>query len=95
MPAFVAGQPRPKVSGIRVKRGLYRAMSGVIVNADVNGSANIGRKVIQNSKFLARLDRSLAARPVRIDPLKVFFRNNGEKTVEASNLAYQERYNER
>lgn len=58
-------------SGSRVKRGLYRSSNGTLVNADCNGSANIGRKVIQNSKFLGRLDRSLAARPVRINPLKV------------------------
>jgi IS605 OrfB family transposase len=58
-------------SGSRVKRGLYRSSDGTLVNADCNGSANIGRKVIQNSEFLGRLDRSLAARPVRINPLKV------------------------
>lgn len=58
-------------SGSRVKRGLYRASDGTLVNADCNGSANIGRKVIWNSEFLGRLDRSLAARPVRINPLKV------------------------
>lgn len=58
-------------SGSRVKRGLYRSSEGTLVNADCNGSANIGRKVIQNSEFLGRLDRSLAARPVRINPLKV------------------------
>ena len=58
-------------SGSRLKRGLYRSSDGTLVNADCNGSANIGRKVIQNSEFLGRLDRSLAARPVRINPLKV------------------------
>jgi len=60
-----------KFSGSRVKRGLYRSSDGTLVNADCNGSANIGRKVIQNSEFLGRLDRSLAARPVRINPLNV------------------------
>jgi len=59
-------------SGSRVKRGLYCSSDGALVNADCNGSANIGRKVIQNSEFLGRLDRSLAARPVRINPLEIF-----------------------
>ncbi|WP_442938331.1 hypothetical protein [Nostoc sp.] len=30
-----------KASGRRVERGLYRSANGLIVNADLNGSANI------------------------------------------------------
>jgi len=37
-----------KASGKRVKRGLYRTKTGLIVNADLNGSANILRKVTSN-----------------------------------------------
>ena len=37
-----------KASGKRVKRGLYRTKTGLIVNADLNGSANILRKVASN-----------------------------------------------
>jgi transposase len=59
-------------SGKRVKRGLYRSADGQVVNADVNGSCNIGRKVIGNEDLFLRLDKSLAARPVRINPLKAF-----------------------
>jgi len=40
------------------------------LNADVNGSANIGRKVIRDEDLIFRLDRSLAARPLAINPLK-------------------------
>ena len=69
LPAY--GEAEPQFSGKRVKRGLYRAADGRLVNADVNGSANIGRKVIQNSEFLGRLDRSVAATPVAINPLKL------------------------
>ena len=58
----------PKFSGKRKYRGLYVA-NGFAVNADVNGSLNIGRKVIP--KFLGIGDRSLAARPIVINPLKV------------------------
>lgn len=60
-----------KFSGRRMKRGLYRSADGRVVNADVNGSCNIGRKVIGNAEFLSQLDKSLAARPVRINPLRV------------------------
>jgi len=61
------------ISGRRVHRGLYRASDGRSLNADVNGSCNIGRKVFRDDDdFIVRLDRSLAARPERIDVLKVF-----------------------
>jgi len=35
-------------------------------------SANIGRKVIRNEDVILRLDKSLAARPVRVNPLRFF-----------------------
>jgi len=59
-------------SGNRVKRGLYRSADGRVINADVNGSANIGRKVIRDEDVILRLDRSVAATPVRVNPLKFF-----------------------
>nr|MDJ0731855.1 hypothetical protein [Crocosphaera sp.] len=31
-------------SGQRIKRGLYRTLEKKLVNSDINGSANIGRK---------------------------------------------------
>ncbi len=64
LPEYVSGI-KHKFSGKRVGRGRYRS-------SDVNGSANIGRKVIGDVDFLSRLDKSLAARPVRINPLKAF-----------------------
>ena len=84
IPAFEHGVKPPIFSGKR-DRGLYK-LANRTLNADVNGSANIGRKVIQNEEILLRLDRSLVARPVRINPLKSFSRNNGEKPVDTSNL---------
>lgn len=69
-PLPVYGEQEPEFSGKRVKRGLYRAADGRLLNADVNGSANIGRKVIGDSDIIARLDRSLAARPLAINPLR-------------------------
>lgn len=65
------GEAEPIFSGKRVKRGLYRTANGRLINADVNGSANIGRKVIQNEEIIQGLDRSVAATPVRVNPLKI------------------------
>lgn len=35
-----------KYKGRRVKRGLFRTSKGILINADVNGSLNIGRKYL-------------------------------------------------
>ncbi|WP_371416104.1 IS200/IS605 family accessory protein TnpB-related protein [Aphanizomenon sp. UHCC 0183] len=37
-----------KASGMRVKRGLYQSGNGSMINADLNGAANILRKVASN-----------------------------------------------
>jgi IS605 OrfB family transposase len=55
-------------SGKRKHRGLYVSKDGFALNADVNGSLNIGRKVFP--EFLGIGDRSLVARPVVVNPLK-------------------------
>jgi transposase len=49
-------------------RRLYVARDGFAVNADINASLNIGRKVIP--EFLGIGDRSVAATPVIVNPLK-------------------------
>ena len=53
-------------SGKRIQRGLYRSKSGRLLNADVNGAANILRKSKQNLKFkrlcVGLLDRLLRIR---------------------------------
>jgi len=67
LPAYEKGVTHT-FSGKRKYRGLYISKDGFAVNADVNGSLNIGRKVIP--EFLGIGDRSLAARPVVINPLK-------------------------
>ncbi len=40
---------KPRFSGKREKRGLYRALDGRRINADINGSYNILRKAFPNS----------------------------------------------
>ena len=52
-------------SGKRIKRGLYKSKSGSLINADVNGAANILRKSKQNLDF-ERLCVGLLGRPLRI-----------------------------
>jgi len=69
LPKYSPDEQPPQFSGKRIKRGLYKSKNGTLLNADVNGSGNIGRKVIPNSTFGTQWDRSLAARPVRINPL--------------------------
>ena len=48
-------------SGKRVKRGLYRTKENLLVNADINGAANILRKVFPK---VTRWDRGIVAVPV-------------------------------
>ncbi len=67
LPQFQQGKTH-EFSGKRVKRGLYLTKDKFALNADINASLNIGRKVIP--EFLGIRDRSLAARPVRINPLR-------------------------
>ena len=52
-------------SGKRIHRGLYKTKDGTIVNADINGAANILRKSKQNFDFEG-LCRGLLASPLRI-----------------------------
>ncbi|HAA28809.1 MAG TPA: transposase [Cyanobacteria bacterium UBA8553] len=40
------GEAKPKFSGNRIFRGLYKTGKGLLINADTNGSLNIARKVI-------------------------------------------------
>ncbi|MBR8833944.1 MAG: transposase [Stigonema ocellatum SAG 48.90 = DSM 106950] len=56
-----------KASGLRTKRGLYRTKDGSLVNADLNGAANILRKVAGNLSIdLSRLGRRCLSSVARI-----------------------------
>ncbi|MBU8908418.1 RNA-guided endonuclease InsQ/TnpB family protein [Desertibacillus haloalkaliphilus] len=52
-------------SGKRVKRGLYKTMKNIYVNADINAAANILRKSKHNIEF-DKVCRGLLAAPMRI-----------------------------
>jgi len=64
---------KPKFSGKRIKRGLYRASDGRIINADINGAGNTIRKVapkafgskgVEDGKV--RFSHALVVHPVRL-----------------------------
>lgn len=63
------GDKKPKFSGKRVKRGLYRSKDGQLINSDVNGSYNIIRKVKSNA-FNSYDLKALPFMPVTLDPLR-------------------------
>ena len=44
IPTYGVDDKNAVFSGLRIKRGLYRTSSGLVVNADINGAANILRK---------------------------------------------------
>lgn len=62
------GKTAPSFSGKRIKRGLYRSLDGRLINADVNASLNIGRKVIPD--FMKGIE-ALPFVPVVVDPLRM------------------------
>jgi putative transposase len=56
-----------KASGKRIERGLYRSKHGFLTNGDLNGSANILRKVASNLGIdLSRLGRRCLATVARV-----------------------------
>ena len=61
LPTWNAKKKEYMFSGKRVKRGLYRTKENLLVNADINGAANILRKVFPK---VTRWDRGIVAVPV-------------------------------
>jgi len=54
-----------KFSGKRIKRGMYKSKEGILVNADVNGSYNIIRKVVPNA--FANGIEGVGLHPIRVN----------------------------
>jgi putative transposase len=68
MPVYNADNPvKPKFSGRRVKRGLYKTKNGHLINADCNGSLNIGFK--SKHEDFGRVSRVCLTQPVRVNVL--------------------------
>ena len=53
--------------GKRKYRGLFQSSIGKLINADVNGSIGIGRKVFGDSVVTQILDRGLAFNPIKLN----------------------------
>ena len=70
--SFLDNEPCVKHSeykGKRIKRGLFRAGDGRLINADVNGSANIVKKAFPNA--FAEGIQGVVVCPVRVTPYKM------------------------
>ena len=69
IPVYNADNPSErKFSGRRVKRGLYKSKDGHLINADANGSLNIGFK--SKHKGFSRVSRVCLTQPVRVNVLR-------------------------
>lgn len=55
--------------GSRLKRGLFKSSTGKVINADINGSANILRKVIPDILLKNQGIVGLMFNPIKIQPL--------------------------
>lgn len=63
------GDKKPQFKGHRIARGLYKTLDNRLLNADVNGSFNIIRKVIPD--VLDQGIKGLPFNPVVVDPLRM------------------------
>ncbi len=64
---LVKNPKAPKASGRRLKRGLYQTKHGLLVNADINGAANILKKVATTLGFsLMGVGRGNLTMPLRV-----------------------------
>lgn len=68
LPVWGKNDSDAKFSGKRIHRGLYRSGTGRLINADVNGSYNIIRKVFPNA--FANGVEGVTLHPVRLNPHK-------------------------
>ena len=63
-------KPHDTYLGKRVKRGLFQSSIGKLINADVNGSLNILRKVVGDSELIAQIINSgWLFQPLRVNVL--------------------------
>lgn len=77
-----------KPSGTRVERGLYKTASGLLINADCNGAANILAKVAkQLGVSLVEMGRGSLTLPQRIDLFTRLNKSYRKKTLRSVALA--------
>ena len=68
IPTYQVNDELFKSSGKRIKRGLFKASNGLVVNADINGSLNITRKYLNEvcDDLISPANRGLVMNPVKI-----------------------------
>ena len=68
IPTYQVNDELFKSSGKRIKRGLYKTSSGLVLNADINGSLNIMRKYLNEvcDEIISPANRGLVMNPVKI-----------------------------
>ena len=64
IPEYEKGKEPPQMSGRRIHRGLYRHYNRQLSNADINGAANILRKVFPN---VAEWDKGIVDMPYAVN----------------------------
>jgi putative transposase len=67
-------------SGKRIKRGLYRAKDGTLINADINGAGNIIRKVVPNAFGPKGIEDGVGHSPV-VHPVRIVIPRTNPKTT--------------
>ena len=68
IPKYDKNSDKPKFSGRRKHRGLYKSADGTLINADVNGAYNIIRKVFPNA-FKRNGIEGVGRHPIKVNVL--------------------------
>ena len=55
--------------GERIKRGLFKTKDGILINSDINGSLNIGRKVWGDDYVNNPTLKGFVMNPIKVNPL--------------------------
>ena len=68
IPIYQVNDDLFKSSGKRIKRGLYKTSSGLVLNADINGSLNIMRKYLNEvcDDLISPANRGFVVNPIKI-----------------------------
>jgi putative transposase len=94
LPVRTNGDEKHTFSGKRVKRGLYRAKDGRKINADINGSGNIIRKVAPDafSEVEGVEDGKAVLASLVVHPVRIVVPRRTQKTSNGVSKRSRERY---
>ncbi|HZR38922.1 MAG TPA: transposase, partial [Ktedonobacteraceae bacterium] len=82
---------KPKFSGKRTHRGLYRAKDGTLINADCNASLNIIRKVAPDAFGSEGVEDGKGHKPV-VHPVRIVVPRRTQKASNGASKQPKERY---